>query len=557
VPTTNRQSARLAQLPVTSDSANFSLQPLGQSTLLITLRQRIDSTISDRVFQIEALINESVSDLVEFTIPAYCSLAVGFDSQQTDHQSLARRLTRLMNELGDTPMIFRSTDWLIPVCYCDQCGPDLAEVANRSKLTIDELIRRHSQVEYRSYMLGFLPGFAYLGNVDASIAAPRKSTPRLRVPAGSVGLADQQTGIYPFESPGGWQVIGRTPDRMTASNQEQFFRVAPGDCVQFRPIDHAEFERLSASSVDATPNASSLLRLRPEEAPSVMEFLRSGFQTTIQDLGRTRFRRFGVPVAGAMDRIAAANANRLLGLPDHAAVLEYALVGPDIRFHSRCQIALTGARFQPFLNGSTTEMGQVMDIAAGDYLQVGTADQGCRGYLAINGKISASRWLQSSSASAVNEVEWTPGATIQAGDTLTFEPPTARPSRPMLPSFEITGAPTIRLLPGPEYDWLDDRQKATLTQSTLTVASEANRMGYRISESLGAIAKSSLISSPVVPGTVQLPSDGRPIVLMRDGQTTGGYPRIAVVLDYDLNRLAQVRPGNPVRFRMVSQVDSV
>jgi inhibitor of KinA len=133
----------------------------------------------------------------------------------------------------------------LPVCYGGEFGPDLGEVAGHCGLSEPEVIARHSGAEYRVYMLGFAPGFAYLGGLDPAIAAPRRQTPRLKVPAGSVGIAGLQTGIYPLETPGGWQIIGRSPQRLFRPGQEEPCLLKPGDRLRFVPIDLAAYRAIS------------------------------------------------------------------------------------------------------------------------------------------------------------------------------------------------------------------------------------------------------------------------------------------------------------------------
>ena len=136
----------------------------------------------------------------------------------------------------------------IPVCYGAELGPDLAGVAAFAHLDEDAVVRAHTAVTYRVFMLGFVPGFAYLGIVDERISMPRHATPRLRVPAGSVAIAGVQTGIYPMETPGGWQVIGRTPIRPFDPDRAEPFLMKAGDAVQFYAIARDEFDRMAAAS---------------------------------------------------------------------------------------------------------------------------------------------------------------------------------------------------------------------------------------------------------------------------------------------------------------------
>jgi KipI family sensor histidine kinase inhibitor len=147
----------------------------------------------------------------------------------------------------------------IPVCYGGTFGEDIEDVAAYAGLSIDEVIRRHSAAEYRIYMLGFLPGFAYLGGLDPSIAVPRLETPRIKIPAGAVGIGGSQTGIYPMDSPGGWRFIGRTPVRPYDAGRDPPILYRAGDHIRFVPIDEAAYHKI-AGQVEA-----GTYRIRQEE----------------------------------------------------------------------------------------------------------------------------------------------------------------------------------------------------------------------------------------------------------------------------------------------------
>ena len=526
-----------------------TIRPLGQSAALVSFASNIDPSINQAVYWIGKRIAHELTDLIEFLIPAYCSIAIGFDRRRTSYHSIEKCLNQ---ELGRIPQVFEFDDQRkveIPVCYCRECGPDLAYVAQAAGLSRDEVIERHVGPIYRAYMLGFLPGFAYLGRVDDLIACVRRDTPRATVPAGSVGLAGPQTGVYPCQSPGGWQLIGRTSRPLLRNDVDQPFLIGPGDAVCFRAVDHASMEQGLIDTGKPIPNLSVDRQCGQRRISNQLEFLRSGMHTTIQDFGRSEGRQSGVPAAGAMDRIAATNANRRLNKPDDDPVLEITLMGPDIRFESACQIVLTGARFDSQLDGQPADLSQVTEVSAGSVLHVGRATEGCRGYLAVTGRLEAGTWLGSASAIAVGDLDWNPEAKPGPGRLLTVYESATVTSKPMLPYPRPGTKLTISVLPGPELDWLPDSQQYDFTRTTFSLSSLANRMGYRLTESVGRTANRELISSPVVPGTVQLPPDGRPVVLMRDAPTTGGYPRIAVVTEHDINRLAQLKPGDRIRFR--------
>ena len=209
-------------------------------------------------------------------------------------------------------------------------GPDLDFVSRHCGLTQAEVIALHSAGEYPVYMMGFTPGFPYLGGMDRRLACPRLETPRTRIPAGSVGIAGEQTGIYPLESPGGWRIIGRTPLRLFDLQREPPCLLAPGDMVRFVSI-----ERMPDDS--RAPMSPMAFRIIDPGGPL----------TTVQDLGRFAMERFGVPAAGAMDWFALQAANRLVGNPPGAAVLEFAFQGPRLAADRDCLVCVTGGGFHP------------------------------------------------------------------------------------------------------------------------------------------------------------------------------------------------------------------
>jgi inhibitor of KinA len=187
--------------------------------------------------------------------PAYCSVLVTFDAASTDHAQVEQALARLEHEAENLPAP-ESRLVEIPVCYGGAFGPDLDAVAAARGLAPERVIETHVAETYRSYFLGFAPGFAYLGDVPGAIATARHVTPRRSVPAGSVGIAGRQTGVYPFSTPGGWQILGRTPLKMFRADRSEMSLIALGDRVRFRAITPEEFERLLAG-VGGAPKAGA------------------------------------------------------------------------------------------------------------------------------------------------------------------------------------------------------------------------------------------------------------------------------------------------------------
>ena len=207
--------------------------------LLVELEAAIDPVINERAILLAARIRARRARGIRDVAPGYCTVGVHFDPLQTDLAALEHTIQveysaiEAIDAIGGRPVIE------IPVQYGGDGGPDLAAVAQFAGCTEREVIARHSGVTYRVYMLGFVPGFSYMGRVDPSISAPRHRVPRERVAAGSVGIAGGQTGVYPVDSPGGWQLIGRTELVMFDPHREQPSLLAPGDLVRFVTVKRA------------------------------------------------------------------------------------------------------------------------------------------------------------------------------------------------------------------------------------------------------------------------------------------------------------------------------
>lgn len=211
----------------------MTVQPLGDAAVVVTLGTELSEAINDRVMSLAAALRaDPISPHIRDVVPAIASLVVHFDPRHVRIEDVMDSLDRKIYPAGFSVSVESLHE--IPVSYGGANGPDLADVAAFAGVDAAEVIRRHAAVTYRVYMLGFVPGFAYLGQVDQSIAAPRRSTPRQQVPAGSVGIAGPQTGVYPQDSPGGWQIIGRTSSRMfdVAAGRSL---LQPGDRVRFVP----------------------------------------------------------------------------------------------------------------------------------------------------------------------------------------------------------------------------------------------------------------------------------------------------------------------------------
>lgn len=216
----------------------------GDSVLVVEFEDRIDPDVNAHAISVAAVLDAARIPGVRDVVPTYRSVAVYFDPRKTDYDALYDRIDA---EAGrERPAASEmSRPIRIPVLYGGDGGPDLGAVAAFARLSEAEVVQLHTATTYRVFMLGFVAGFAYMGTVDPRIAMPRQTTPRVKVPLGTVAIAGVQTGIYPATTPGGWQLIGRTPLKPFDPARTEPFLLKAGDAVQFFAIDGVEFERLS------------------------------------------------------------------------------------------------------------------------------------------------------------------------------------------------------------------------------------------------------------------------------------------------------------------------
>ncbi len=476
----------------------------------------------------------------------------------------------------------------IPVHYG---GLDLERVAHHSGLSPEAVIERHHQGRYRVLCLGFAPGFPYLGGLDTALATPRLATPRPRVPAGSVAIGGDHTGIYSIPSPGGWNLIGQTSTVLFdphTSDLEKMFGLRAGDRVSFVPVDEPPgTEALSPSEGGLLPGSSEAAlmttaranQIGPAAGEPVLRILEPGLGMSLQDTGRHGFRRFGVPTSGTMDPLTAAWANRLLdNLPD-APVLELCLQGQRFEALHDGWIAVCGGSHP---RGQAPY--RAFRVRAGESLNFGPGDSGVWTYLAVPGGFRAEAFLGSRSTNPRAGI----GRTLRSGDLLLrnpagdWHPPSGVAARGVSPDQWVTDRDTgpLRVWPGPQWEQFDAESQRRLFETEWLVTSQCDRVGYRLRSdrdarpgtnrpkmtpprlTQGRTEKApespassglswnsgSLISEPVLPGSIQVPADGQPIVTLHDGPTLGGYPKIAWIDPRDLPRLVQRRSGQSVRF---------
>ena len=228
---------------------HYTITPLGDSALIINYENIIDQDINKQVLQLFQKLKIQTLTGIKDIVPAYSSLTIHYDvaavKQRTAHSETAfdifhKQIKNILAENSESS-IMASRTIKIPICYSEKYALDIHEISKEKKLPVNEIIRLHTGKKYRVYMIGFLPGFAYMGEIDEQIAMPRKQQPRINVEAGSVGIAGMQTGVYPLNSPGGWQIIGRTPIQLFNKENTDPVLLQPGDEIEFYSITEDEF----------------------------------------------------------------------------------------------------------------------------------------------------------------------------------------------------------------------------------------------------------------------------------------------------------------------------
>ncbi|WP_414042574.1 5-oxoprolinase subunit PxpB [Macrococcus sp. EM39E] len=222
---------------------------INENCLSIVFDERINPEINAQVIQMKSTIQNSDIVGINELVISYNTLVIYFDDTKTNHTALTEAVQKLELISDDK---YPATTYIIPVCYDAPFNLDLEEMATRHNKSTDEIIQIHTSKPYLIYMLGFMPGFPFLGGLDESIATPRKSSPRKEIPAGSVGIANAQTGIYPLASPGGWNIIGRTPLRLFDPNRNPEVYYEAGDYIKFKRISKDEYDTIEQSVNNGT-----------------------------------------------------------------------------------------------------------------------------------------------------------------------------------------------------------------------------------------------------------------------------------------------------------------
>jgi len=281
----------------------------------------------------------------------------------------------------------------------------------------------------------------------------------------------------------------------------------------------------------------------------MIEIIKSGLYSTIQDLGRFGYENYGVPISGSMDQLSSLISNKLLGNNDNDAVMEITMTGPVLKFLEETKICITGADISPSINGNSIDINRVYEIHKGDVLKFGKLKYGLRSYLSVSGGFLSDKIMNSRSM----YYHITKSNRIKNGDSLKIKKSikiNTKRTNININYLEHFKNNTIEVFKGPEFNKLTIKQKQVLLKKKFTISNNNDRMAYQLNESLNNDLNS-IITSLVMQGTVQLTPSGKVIILMRDSQTCGGYPRILQLSNKSINKLSQKHVGNSIKFKLI------
>lgn len=525
--------------------AGMQTIPLGDCGILVVIKARKPDAALAAVAQLAHSLNSSPLPGVTDIVPSFTTVTVHYDPAKIP-EGPGGPAERVIAWIKTAPKKAgagkrKPREVIVPVCYGGEQGPDLAEVAAHTKLDEAEVIRVHSKGVYQVAAVGFSPGFPYLSGLPPRLAMPRRATPRTRVPAGSVGIGGGQTGVYPLPTPGGWALIGRTPTRLfRPENETEPTLLEAGDTVKFSAITAKQAAQLEEKPV-------ALISPKVPKQAAVLEVVKAGALTTVQDLGRTGRQHQGIPVGGPMDRQAARVANLLLGNAENTPLLEFSLTGPTLEFLRDTWIAVTGADI------AGVRGWRPLKVIAGEVVSFADLRHGACGYIAIAGGLEIPRVLGGAGTLLRAGFGGWNGRALQGGDRLAAGRGMLETTANWGASAEFKGPAeggvVVRFVRGPQWDWFTPASRRAFSGKLFTITARSDRMGLRLDgPELRLETERELLSEGVGFGSVQVPGDGHPIVLMADRQTIGGYPKIAQVISVDLPRLAQARAGDEVRF---------
>ena len=535
-----------------------------EDSIQIQFPQKICGEVNAQITAFVENLKEFTSDIPQIIeiVPTYCAVTVYFEPDEIKMSLVQKIAEEVIEKTESSDCSSQKNGKLveIPVCYDDgEFAPDLEDVAKHTGLSKQEVIALHSSKDYLIYMLGFLPGFPYLGGMDEKLEMPRLETPRTKIPAGSVAIGGKQTGLYPSDSPGGWRIIGRTPLKVFDETRKPACLYEAGDKIRFIPVSREEFDRIAEIESQARNDGSCISDNYIEEkqkyvCTSGIKILEGGMCTTVQDRGRFGFQHLGIGQGGVMDFESFALGNAVLGNEENAACLEATLLAPTVQFVCDCDFVITGGECNATLDEKPVSMNQKYSAKAGNVLKCGFITKGLRSYICFKGGILVPESFGSRSTNLKSKSGGYFGRKLESGDELAIgnfygaksEQQHACPERQ---SFWNNESPLIlSCTKGSQYSSFSKSVIEKFQNTVFTVLPESDRMGIRFGGESLECGKTDIISDAIPFGAVQITSSGLPLVMASDRQTTGGYAKIAAVTRKSMCALSQTVPGTKVKF---------
>jgi KipI family sensor histidine kinase inhibitor len=480
------------------------------------------ATSSRALNAVKAMREQLLEGIIEI-IPSYQNIYFEYDAHSTTKKAVHDWVMSFINRRVEVYLDQPDQPVEIPVEYN---GADLEFIAEKTGLTIAEIIHLHSSQTYHAFAVGFTPGFPFLGVLPSALHIPRRENPRAKVEAHSVGIAMGQTGVYPFSSPGGWHLLGTSGIAMFDPHREPPFWVQAGDAVRFVPVETVQIPILEPVN---------LLPLEPKFP--VLKLEEAGLQTLLLDAGRSGVGHFGLAQSGVLDTRSAARANAVVGNAPETPLLELTLLGGVFTALHDVVLGFAGYGMNPIVDGELIFPASSFLLRRGQTLRFLPSQIGVRGYLSVaSGFETLSKW-----GSVSPDPRAGIGRALQTGDVLGVIAPKATRAGFYL-SQPCLEPRALRLLVGaqPNPEALEALCAAPY------ILERGDRMGLRLT---GATVAGGDVTSEATPlGAIQITSAGQPIILLNDRGRMGGYTKPAVVHPSDLWRLAQLRDGQKVRF---------
>ncbi len=495
--------------------------------LYVQFADTIEPDANARLHALCQILLKNLLQGVTDIYPGYVNLYIEFDATVVTRATVRAWVKR---HLEHVEMAQNSRDITVPTRYD---GEDLNFISEQTGLSVTEVIQKHSRQSYRVYTVGFAPGQPLMGTLDALLYLPRRATPRKRVPANSVAIAVSQTCIYPLPTPGGWHLLGTALENVYNPHRTESFLFQPGDSVRFLP------------SAGETPQAVETLELLPEPQFPVFCVEEPGLLDLLVDEGRFFAARFGLARSGALDARSAYVANAAVGNRNNEALLELTLKGPVLTVLRDTVIGFAGFGMTCRMNDDDVPTATGVALRKGQQLSFRSTSKGSRAYLAVAGGFE----VQTFRGSVSPDLQGRIGRALGAGDVLGLK--TLRGARAGFHSYfaALPERALVRLLAGPQAT---PEALEALTLQPFTVTS-LDRMGVRLEGN--KVLGREMFSEPTPLGAVQLTNNGDPILLLNDRGGIGGYAKPAVIHPLDLPFIAQLRPGQSIKFCMSKEMN--